>query len=147
MVQTRRMVSHRAIGSFLAAVALVASGSLATSQERQPKADYSSGEYLYRTYCASCHGQTGRGDGPAAATFSRPLSDLTTLASRAGGDFPRAEVTRIVDGQQKTTGHTPGDMPKWGRVLRSLEGDDRTVRQQIEAVVQYLESLQQKNDE
>jgi mono/diheme cytochrome c family protein len=146
-VQTRRVVSHGSIGWFLALVAFVASGSLATNQERQPKPDSSSGEYLYRTYCASCHGPDGRGDGPAAATFSRPLSDLTTLASRAGGDFPRAEVTRIVDGQQKTTGHTPGDMPKWGRVLRSLEGDDRTVRQQIEAVVKYLELLQRKNDE
>jgi len=141
------MASRLSIGAFLVAVVFVASGSFATTQERQPKPDYNSGEYLYRTYCASCHGQTGRGDGPAAKTFQRPLADLTTLASRAGGAFPRAEVTRLVDGQQKTTGHAPGDMPEWGRVLRSLEGDGRTARRQIDAVVRHLESMQQKHDE
>ena len=99
----------------------------------------------YRTHCASCHGQTGRGDGPAASTFQKPLPDLATLSSRAGGQFPRAEVTRIIDGRQRT--HAPGDMPAWGRVMQSLEGDDRVAQQRIEAVVTYLESIQRKNDE
>jgi mono/diheme cytochrome c family protein len=120
---------------------------LATSQERPQKQDYNSGEYLYRTHCASCHGQTGRGDGPAASTFQKPLSDLATLSSRAGGQFPRAEVTRIVDGRQKTQGHKPGSMPEWGRILQLLEGDDRVAQQRIETVVTYLESIQRKNDE
>ena len=75
---------------------------VATRQERPQKQDYNSGEYLHRTHCASCHGQTGRGDGPAASTFQKPLPDLATLSSRAGGQFPRAEVTRIIDGRQKT---------------------------------------------
>ena len=147
LLQTTRMASRLSIGSFLVLVAFVASGSFATNQERQPKPDYNSGEYLYRTHCVSCHGPTGRGDGPAASTFRRPLSDLSTLALRAGGEFPRADVTRVVDGQQKTTGHAPGDMPEWGRVLRALEGDDRTARRQIDAIVTYVESLQRKNDE
>jgi mono/diheme cytochrome c family protein len=139
------MASRLSIGSllFVGFVGMV----FASNQERQPKPDYDSGEYLFRTHCASCHGQSGRGDGPAATTFQRSLSDLTTLTLRAGGNFPRAEVTRVVNGQQKTTGHAPGDMPEWGRVLRSLEGDDRTARRQIDAIVRHLESMQQKNDE
>ncbi len=36
-----------------------------------------SGRALYLAHCASCHGTTGRGDGPLAATLSRPPADLT----------------------------------------------------------------------
>jgi len=32
---------------------------------------------LFKNYCASCHGATGRGDGPLAARLSRPPRDFT----------------------------------------------------------------------
>jgi hypothetical protein len=35
-------------------------------------------------------------------------------------------------------------MPDWSRVLESLEGNDRTARRQIDTLVKYLESIQQK---
>ncbi len=35
------------------------------------------GAALFRTHCTPCHGQTGRGDGPAAAALSAPPADLT----------------------------------------------------------------------
>ncbi len=34
------------------------------------------GERLYRKHCASCHGDSGRGDGPDAALFAEPPRDL-----------------------------------------------------------------------
>ena len=111
-------------------------------QTKPPKQDVNSGEYSYRTFCASCHGESGRGDGPAAATLKASLADLTRLAARAEGDFPRDEVTRIVDGRQSLPGHNP-EMPRWGRVLRSVEGDnDGAIQQRIEALVKHLEFIQ-----
>ncbi|PON19491.1 hypothetical protein C2W62_02445 [Candidatus Entotheonella serta] len=35
------------------------------------------GETLFRTHCSVCHGQTGRGDGPAAAGLNPKPADLT----------------------------------------------------------------------
>ena len=111
-------------------------------QTKSPKQDYNSGEYLYRTFCASCHGESGHGDGPAAVTLRVPLADLTRIAARAGGAFPRDEVKRIVDGRQPVSGHDT-EMPRWGRLLRSVEGDnDRAIQQRIDALVKHLESMQ-----
>jgi mono/diheme cytochrome c family protein len=141
-------VAHRT-SALLLTVAVAAglhrvSAAVTPDQERPAKQDYSSGAYLYSTHCASCHGPTGRGDGPAASTFQRPMPDLTTLTVRAGSDFPRNEVTRVISGERTTRGHTAGDMPDWSRVLESLEGNDRTARRQIDTLVKYLESIQQK---
>ena len=114
-----------------------------SGQSKPPKQDSNSGQYLYRSFCASCHGESGRGDGPASVTLKAPLADLTMIAARAGGVFRREEVTRIVDGRQPMLSHDT-EMPRWGQVLRSLEGDnDRAIRQRIDALVKYLESMQQ----
>lgn len=117
---------------------------LTLAQDRAPKQDYNSGEYLYRTFCASCHGESGRGDGPAAPTLRHPATDLTQLAARAGGTFPRDQVTRIIDGRQPVTAHTTPDMPKWGQVMQRLEDDERLAQRRIAALVNYLESIQRK---
>jgi mono/diheme cytochrome c family protein len=109
------------------------------------KPDHNSGEYLYRTFCASCHGGAGQGDGPAARTLQRPLPDLTTIAVRSGGVFPRDTIARVIDGREPVAGHASTEMPKWGRILRSVEGDEvRVVQQRIDALVSHLESIQQK---
>lgn len=38
----------------------------------------SAGQQVYTTNCASCHGDSGAGDGPAAASLNPPPSDLAT---------------------------------------------------------------------
>ena len=35
------------------------------------------GRGIYKTYCAACHGETGRGDGPGAGVFKPPPRDHT----------------------------------------------------------------------
>ena len=40
-------------------------------------ADIEAGADIYTAQCASCHGETGMGDGPAAASLSPEPSDLT----------------------------------------------------------------------
>lgn len=42
----------------------------------------SEGKVLYQANCAACHGDTGAGDGPAAAGMSPPPANLQWLASR-----------------------------------------------------------------
>jgi len=50
------------------------------------------GAELYQTNCASCHGVTGRGDGPAGTSLNPQPADLTdshTLSDRSPLDFYR----------------------------------------------------------
>lgn len=68
---------------------------------------HASARALFAAQCASCHGSTGRGDGPMAAMF-RPadLSSPTLQSSRSD-----AELTAAI-----TNGR--GRMPAFGATLR-----------------------------
>jgi mono/diheme cytochrome c family protein len=48
-----------------------------------------SGEQMYNSYCAACHGKDGKGGGPAAAALKTAPTDLTTLAQKNGGKSPQ----------------------------------------------------------
>ena len=114
-------------------------------QVKPPRVDYTSGVYLYRTFCASCHGESAKGDGPVAALLSTRPPDLTAIAARAGGRFPRTEVSTAIDGRRGVRGHGSAEMPVWGDVLKVTEGhDDAIVKRRIDALVMHLESLQVK---
>jgi mono/diheme cytochrome c family protein len=135
------------ICSFVVATvtAAVVTATLAVTEapQRKPTPDYSSGPYLYRTFCASCHGEAGGGDGPVADLLRVPAPDLRTIRARSGGSFPRARIIAIVDGRTPVPGHGRGEMPVWGDVLRITEGqDERTIAARIAALVTHLESLQ-----
>jgi mono/diheme cytochrome c family protein len=47
------------------------------------------GRVDYKDNCASCHGASGKGDGPVHSFLVKPPSDLTTIARRNGGKFPQ----------------------------------------------------------
>jgi mono/diheme cytochrome c family protein len=105
--------------------------------------DYSSGPYLYRTFCASCHGSGGRGDGPVSDLLRQRPPDLTTIAARRGGAFPRGDVYAVIDGRRGVPAHGNREMPVWGDVLRATEGhDDAIIKRRIDALVMHIESLQ-----
>jgi len=44
------------------------------------------GRQRYVTYCAPCHGLSGRGDGPVAREFEPPMGDLTAPDVQRHGD-------------------------------------------------------------
>ena len=126
---------------------LVAWAGAAPWQTTPPREDYNSGAYLYRAFCVSCHGESGRGDGPVASLSDRRPADLTALTKRGGGVFPRTRVLSVLEGTIKLPSHDAPAMPNWSRVLRRTEGDDeRVVRKRLEALASHVESLQAKEN-
>lgn len=63
----------------------------------------STGRMLYLQNCASCHGDTGRGDGPAASGLGTTPADLTQIAARRDGVWPMLEIMSIIDGYSRRT--------------------------------------------
>jgi mono/diheme cytochrome c family protein len=120
----------------------------AKSQIKKVPAPYtspSSGKDMYVAYCASCHGQDGMGNGPAAPALKARPTDLTILAVKNGGKFPDAHIAEIIKGDTITAAHGNKEMPVWGPVFRSLDRHDPAQEQmRIHNLTTYLESIQQK---
>jgi mono/diheme cytochrome c family protein len=105
------------------------------------------GAPLYRSYCASCHGLSGRGNGPMAEFLRVPPSDLTQLTRRHGGTFDDDEVARAIDGRSRIGAHGPSDMPVWGDAFSSSlarGGSELAYRGRVRAIVRHLASLQER---
>jgi mono/diheme cytochrome c family protein len=102
------------------------------------------GAQLFRAYCASCHGVDGRGAGPVTEALRTIPPDLTEFALRNAGVFPGERLRQIIDGRH-VTAHGTTEMPVWGRVfMREPGGDPDVARARIDALVKYLESIQQR---
>lgn len=105
------------------------------------------GRDSFQLYCAPCHGQGGRGDGPVASALRARPSDLTTLSRRNAGTYPRARVSAFVTGTGRTTAaHGTTEMPIWGPLFRAFESDAR-VRARLDALVEYVETIQEPSTE
>ena len=104
----------------------------------------SDGGSIFRTYCASCHGQEAKGDGPLADNLRVRPPDLTLIARSNKGTFDADEVYRIIDGRKPVKGHGGADMPVWGDAFRqSRDGySEESVKARIEAIVRHLKSVQ-----
>jgi mono/diheme cytochrome c family protein len=138
------MVPQR--GWVLAVALAAALAVFAVSPAQAQSAQAPTGAYLFRTYCASCHGANAVGDGPLAAAMRRKPANLTEILKRNDGVFPSDKVFRIIDGRTKVAGHGGTDMPVWGDVFkRSVDGGDpEAVKSRIEALVAFLETIQQR---
>jgi mono/diheme cytochrome c family protein len=102
------------------------------------------GRDLFQFYCATCHGRDGTGHGPVAAALMVAPADLTRIASRSGGVFPRARITELVTGDEAlaTSAHGSREMPVWGPIFRALDTTEIANKVRIAAIVEYLESIQ-----
>lgn len=75
-------------------------------------ADMSSlGKREYESNCASCHGQSGKGDGPLSGYLEKKPTDLTQTMKNNNGVFPFSLMTKIIDGRQAIALHGTRDMP------------------------------------
>ena len=105
--------------------------------------DSLTGPDTYASYCAGCHGRTGRGDGPVAGSLRTPMPDLTTLSARNGGAFPRTQVrAAIVNTERPIVAHGTRDMPVWGPIFHALDANDRRVDVRIDNVVAFVQTMQ-----
>jgi mono/diheme cytochrome c family protein len=108
----------------------------------------SSGQEMYMSYCAACHGKSGKGDGPAAVALKVPPPDLTTLAKNNKGKFPAKHVTNVLQFGVEVLAHGTKDMPTWGPLFRLLHGSptasDPVVKLRIANLTNYIKSLQSK---
>jgi mono/diheme cytochrome c family protein len=104
-----------------------------------------SGDEMYKEYCADCHGQTGKGDGPAAAALKTPPPDLTLLAKKNGGKFPAHHVRSVIDMGVAEAAHGTKDMPIWGPLFKAISGrDSRVVKLRISSLTDYIKAMQTK---
>ncbi len=122
---------------------LVAYGQAGPGKETEIPVTYSfSGAEMYKTWCASCHGTQGKGDGPAAAALKKAPVDLTQLAKKNGGKFPTGRVRDYIDGTKEVAAHGSRDMPVWGTFFRRLGEENVTYR--VVTLASYVETLQVK---
>jgi len=72
------------------------------------------GRRVFAENCVGCHGETGRGDGPSAATLAKKPADFTDAAFMRG-ETP-LDFMHVV-----SVGKRLGGMPSWGDVLTPQE--------------------------
>lgn len=126
MARVRRIVGLLAVGAAL--FLLPASHFPRTLHAQAP----SRGKLLYDQWCAECHGETGGGDGSAAAymlprprDFTRALYQVRTTAS---GELPTdADIRWVIDEGMPGTA-----MPGWKSIFYDSDRD---------ALVEYVKSF------
>jgi mono/diheme cytochrome c family protein len=103
------------------------------AEERQGKLSYveSQGRHLFLHYCATCHGEQGRGDGQNASNLSPVPPDLTSSANP-----PSALLLRKVIAEGSAAAGRSPLSPPWGRNLS---------QQEIDYLVAYCRALSRKS--
>jgi len=146
------MISRMTRGGILAAALLFFCATVAMAQEPNkaikkssiPVTDATSGEEMFNTYCAVCHGKDAKGDGPLASELKIPPANLTLLSRNHDGKYPESYVSQVIQsGPRDAKSHGSKDMPVWGAVFKSL-GDASSVKLRIFNLNKYIESMQAK---
>jgi mono/diheme cytochrome c family protein len=148
----RSLIAALVVG---AVVTAATSGALAQARPRNNDVD--PGAFEYKSSCATCHGLSGRGDGPMAARLKERPTDLTRLARDNGGVFPTQHIYEVIDGRKEVGAHGTREMPVWGahyldeasfqyRYTETMGpfAYETLVRARIMALVDYLNRLQIK---
>ena len=132
-------------GLVVALVVVAAGQKPVVKQVPAPQTSPASGKEMYVRYCASCHGITGTGNGPAAAALKVAPPDLTTLSRRNQGKYPGAHVAHLIQGDGTMPAHGSKEMPVWGPVFSSMsKGDQALVQMRISNLTKYIEAMQAK---
>ena len=125
-----RSFSRFALGALAAAAFLAAPAAHA--------GDAAAGKAKYEMFCASCHGPTGKGDGPVGAALNPKPRDFSTgdfkfdtdKDGKAGTD---ADLTNVIKNGAAAYGGN-AMMAPWGATLSEAD---------LENVVAFVRSLKQ----
>ena len=112
----------RRVAGFIGLVFLFA----ATAVSAQDKEE---GKKLYVTYCSSCHGEGGKGDGPAAASL--PVKPANHTDGTVMNKLPDKTLFEIISKGGQAAGKSTF-MPAWGGSLRD---------KQIQDIIAYVRSI------
>jgi mono/diheme cytochrome c family protein len=105
----------------LAGIFLFAHGALAQDKEE--------GKKFYVTYCSGCHGDSGKGDGPAAASL--PVKPANHTDGNVMNKMSDKQLFEIISKGGQAAGKS-SFMPGWGTTLRD---------KQIQDIIAYLRSI------
>jgi mono/diheme cytochrome c family protein len=132
-----------AAGAYLFAAAQGAPAPSGSEERRL--IDSLEGQALYREYCAVCHGESGKGDGPMARALKTQPADLTRIAVRNGGKFRLERIERIISGEAPVeAGHGTREMPLWGPIFSQIAWDQDLGRVRVRNLAKYIEKLQRQ---
>jgi len=139
--------------SFITTLAVLAP--VTSHSEEMNVANVAAGKSEFVVACASCHGESGKGNGDLAKILEIETPDLTTITKRTGGgEFPFRNTLLLIDGRKNIRAHG-GEMPVWGdryvaaaRALQesydvSNEAAEMVALGRMTALVYYLESIQE----
>lgn len=122
----------------------------AFAQTKGEKVD--AGKREFESNCASCHGVSGKGNGPLANLLKKSPPDLTLLAKNNNGVLPVARLYDVIEGAD-VEAHGGRDMPVWGKAYRLQAGEhygevpydpEAYVRGRILLLIDYLNRIQAK---
>lgn len=114
----------------------------------EQQAALTDGKALFDELCVACHGTDGIGNGPAVSALNKTPADLTVLAAKNNGTFPRKEVNAAIGGRFRDEVHGTIGMSSWYRVFQGTNPEWRMYRrqiyatQQIDRLTDYLETIQ-----
>jgi mono/diheme cytochrome c family protein len=132
----------------MAFVTVLGIGCVQGKSEQKPAArqpNTTSGKETFLKYCASCHGEDAKGNGPAAFAMRTPPPDLTTLSRRHEGKYPVGYISAVLLFGRSLAAHGSEDMPVWGSRFKTLDPvRDPTGQRHVDDVVAYIGSLQAK---
>ena len=117
------VIRYRYVCAGAAFIIAAAAAALAVSHQKV-QAQQSQGRTVYEKHCVECHGENGKGDGPAAYFLTPRPRDLTTgnykIRSTETGSVPTDEdlIRSVRQGLYGTA------MPAWDRVLSDAEIHD-----------------------
>jgi mono/diheme cytochrome c family protein len=141
-------------GSFALFAGLASIALFGSAQQPAPKVNnvpiqqtpIDSGEKMFSSYCAVCHGDSGTGNGPAAQAMKIPPADLTTLSKRNKGEFPSKHVVSVLQFGVENPAHGTATMPIWGDLMLTLNPSRQDaatiVNQRIFNLTEYLKKIQ-----
>jgi mono/diheme cytochrome c family protein len=138
---------HRNLVTTLGLVGLLAAAAAAQTKINNvvPKdVSPTNGKAMFMEYCAACHGQDGKGGGPAAAALKKAPADLTQLSAHNGGKFPDVRVSRYIEGIDTVQAHGNRDMPIWGDVFKSINASSAAPTMRVANLTDFVKSIQAK---